>query len=69
MCNRIAEVAEAEGHHPDLHLTGYQMLRVDMTTHAVQGLTENDFIVAARLDCIDFSDLLSKKAQPRGIEG
>jgi 4a-hydroxytetrahydrobiopterin dehydratase len=45
----IAEVAEAEGHHPDLHL-GYGSLRVDLWTHAAGGLTENDFIVAAKID-------------------
>ena len=48
--NSIASVAEAEGHHPDLHLTGYRKLRVDLATHAVGGLTENDFILAAKID-------------------
>jgi 4a-hydroxytetrahydrobiopterin dehydratase len=50
MINRIAEVAESEQHHPDLHLTGYRKLRVDLTTHAIDGLSENDFIVAAKID-------------------
>ena len=45
----IAEVAEAEGHHPDLHLT-YGSLRVDLWTHAAGGLTANDFILAAKID-------------------
>jgi 4a-hydroxytetrahydrobiopterin dehydratase len=48
--NKIGEIAESEGHHPDLHLTGYRNLRVDLTTHAVGGLSENDFIVAAKID-------------------
>ncbi len=48
--NRIGEIAESEGHHPDLHLTGYRNLRVDLTTHAIGGLSENDFIVAAKID-------------------
>ena len=48
--NEIAEVAESEGHHPDLHLTGYRKLRIDLTTHAIGGLSENDFIVAAKID-------------------
>lgn len=48
--NSIASVAEAEGHHPDLHLTGYRKLRVDLATHAAGGLTENDFILAAKID-------------------
>ena len=48
--NEIAEIAESEGHHPDLHLTGYRHLRIDLTTHAIGGLSENDFIVAAKID-------------------
>ena len=48
--NRVAEVAESEQHHPDLHLTGYRNLRIDLTTHAIGGLSENDFIVAAKID-------------------
>ena len=50
LINQIAEVAEAEQHHPDLHLTGYRHLRIDLTTHAIGGLSENDFIVAAKID-------------------
>ncbi len=46
----IATVAEEEQHHPDLHLTGYRHVRIDMTTHAIGGLSENDFIVAAKID-------------------
>lgn len=48
--NRIAEIAEQEQHHPDLHLTGYRVLTIDLTTHAVGGLSENDFILAAKID-------------------
>jgi 4a-hydroxytetrahydrobiopterin dehydratase len=48
--NRVAEVAEKEQHHPDLHLTGYRKVRIDLTTHAIDGLSENDFIVAAKID-------------------
>src|SRR3989338_8090012 len=46
----IAQVAEAEDHHPDLHLTGYRKLKVELSTHAVGGLSENDFILAAKID-------------------
>lgn len=49
LVDRIATVAEAEGHHPDLHLT-YGSLRVDLWTHAAGGLTDNDFILAAKID-------------------
>ena len=48
--NRIGQVAEAEDHHPDLHLTGYRNVAIELSTHAVGGLTENDFIVAAKID-------------------
>ncbi len=50
LMNRIADVAESEQHHPDLHLTGYRNVRIDLTTHAIGGLSENDFIVAAKID-------------------
>ena len=50
LVNQVADVAEAEQHHPDLHLTGYRHLRIDLTTHAIGGLSENDFIVAAKID-------------------
>ena len=49
LVNRIAPIAEAEKHHPDL-LLGYGSLTVHLWTHAAGGLTENDFILAARLD-------------------
>ena len=48
--NRIADVAEYEDHHPDLHLVGYRNVAVEIWTHAVGGLTENDFILAAKID-------------------
>ena len=47
---RIAEVAEREDHHPDLHLTGYRNLRIELSTHAIGGLSRNDFILAAKID-------------------
>src|SRR3954466_1023883 len=46
----IGEVAEAEQHHPDLHLTGYRNVAVELWTHAIGGLSENDFILAAKID-------------------
>ncbi len=50
LLNAIADVAETEQHHPDLHLTGYRKVRIELTTHAIGGLSENDFIVAAKID-------------------
>jgi len=49
----IAAIAEADDHHPDFHLTGYRNLRVDLSTHKLDGLTRNDFIVAAKIDQLD----------------
>jgi len=51
LVDRIAPIAEAEAHHPDLHLT-YGSLRVDLWTHVAGGLTDNDFILAAKIEQI-----------------
>ena len=48
--NRVAQVAEDEGHHPDLHLEGYRNVWIELYTHAIGGLSENDFILAAKID-------------------
>lgn len=50
--NRVAGLAEEENHHPDLHLTGYRQAAVELSTHALGGLSENDFILAAKIDAI-----------------
>ena len=47
--NRIGEIAEAEDHHPDITL-GWGRVGVELWTHATGGLTENDFILAAKID-------------------
>jgi 4a-hydroxytetrahydrobiopterin dehydratase len=47
--NAMAEVAESEGHHPDFSVH-WNTVDVTLWTHAVGGLSENDFIVAAKLD-------------------
>ncbi len=49
---QIAEIAEGENHHPDIHLTGYRKLKIYLTTHALGGLSENDFIVAAKINAL-----------------
>ncbi len=51
LVGRIAGIAETEGHHPDLLLT-YGSLAVWLWTHAAGGLTENDFILAARVSAV-----------------
>ena len=48
--DRVGELAEEQGHHPDLHLESYRNLRAVLSTHAAGGLTLNDFILAAKID-------------------
>jgi 4a-hydroxytetrahydrobiopterin dehydratase len=48
--NAVADLAEEEGHHPDLHLEGYRNVWIEIYTHAIGGLSENDFILAAKID-------------------
>ena len=50
--NDVAKVANADDHHPDLHLTGYRNVAIELSTHAIGGLSENDFILAAKIDQI-----------------
>jgi 4a-hydroxytetrahydrobiopterin dehydratase len=50
--NAVAQVAEAEDHHPDLHLAGYRNVTIELSTHAIGGLSENDFILAAKIDSV-----------------
>lgn len=47
--NAVAHIANAEDHHPDLEV-GYGACRMKFTTHAIGGLSENDFICAAKVD-------------------
>jgi 4a-hydroxytetrahydrobiopterin dehydratase len=49
--NALAHIANIEDHHPDLEV-GYNYCRVEFTTHAIKGLSENDFICAAKIDRI-----------------
>ncbi len=49
--NRIGAIAEEEGHHPDIEL-GWGKVEVELSTHAVGGLSVNDFILAAKIDKI-----------------
>jgi 4a-hydroxytetrahydrobiopterin dehydratase len=47
--NAVAEIAQGEGHHPDMYIF-YSKVRLELSTHAVGGLSENDFILAAKID-------------------
>lgn len=51
LANAIGAIAEEEGHHPDL-LVRWGELKIDMWTHKVDGLTEADFVLAAKIDCV-----------------
>ena len=48
--NKVAVIAEDDGHHPDLHVAGYRNVSIEVWTHAIGGLSENDFILAAKID-------------------
>jgi 4a-hydroxytetrahydrobiopterin dehydratase len=49
--NKVGAIAESEGHHPDIEL-GWGKVGISLTTHAIHGLSENDFIMAAKIDKI-----------------
>ena len=48
--NKVADIAEEDGHHPDLRLEQYRKASIELWTHAIGGLSENDFILAAKID-------------------
>ncbi len=48
--NAVANVAEKEGHHPDIKLHDFKKVDIKISTHAIDGLSENDFILAAKID-------------------
>jgi 4a-hydroxytetrahydrobiopterin dehydratase len=52
LVNNVAALAEREQHHPDLHVEGYRRAWIELTTHAIGGLSINDFILAAKIDRI-----------------
>ena len=49
--NKVGEISENEGHHPDISF-GWGYAEIKITTHAIEGLSENDFILAAKIDQI-----------------
>jgi 4a-hydroxytetrahydrobiopterin dehydratase len=50
--NKVGELAESEGHHPDINLHNWNKVKITLTTHAIGGLSENDFIIASKIDNI-----------------
>jgi len=49
IANQIGEIAKRQNHHPDLHISWHN-LKIEIYTHSIQGLSENDFILAAKID-------------------
>lgn len=49
--NKIAHLAESEGHHPDIYIL-YNIVGIELWTHAIGGLSENDFIMAAKIETL-----------------
>ena len=47
--NEVGKISESEGHHPDI-IFGWGYAKINITTHAIEGLSENDFILAAKID-------------------
>ncbi len=47
--NKVGALAEEEAHHPDIHLS-YGRVKIELWTHKIKGLTESDFILAAKID-------------------
>ena len=47
--NEVGKISEEEGHHPDIYF-GWGYAKINITTHAIEGLSENDFILAAKID-------------------
>lgn len=48
--NKVGGLAEKEGHHPDIKIYSYKKVKISLTTHAINGLSENDFIMASKID-------------------
>lgn len=48
--NKVGRIAEKENHHPNIYLYGWNKVRITLTTHAINGLSSNDFIMAAKID-------------------
>ena len=47
---KVCDLAESDAHHPDIHLESYRNVSIELWTHAIGGLSENDFILAAKID-------------------
>src|SRR5713226_4875480 len=50
LVNGIGDLAEQEGHHPDLCIHGWNHVKIELSTHSIGGLSDNDFILAAKIN-------------------
>ncbi len=50
--NKVGALAENEGHHPDIYLADYKFVTINLSTHAIGGLSQNDFILASKINNI-----------------
>jgi len=50
--NKVGEIAESENHHPNIFLYGWNKVKLTLTTHAIKGLSQNDFIMAAKINAL-----------------
>ena len=48
--NMVADLAESEGHHPNIYIYNWNKVRIELWTHKINGLHENDFILASKID-------------------
>lgn len=50
--NKVADIAESEGHHPDVFIHDYKKVTITLWTHAIGGLSVNDFVMAIKIDLV-----------------
>jgi 4a-hydroxytetrahydrobiopterin dehydratase len=50
--NKVGAIAEEENHHPDINLHNWNKVKISLSTHAIKGLSDNDFIMAAKIDLL-----------------
>ncbi|MFA9288367.1 MAG: 4a-hydroxytetrahydrobiopterin dehydratase [Weeksellaceae bacterium] len=50
--NKVGALAESEGHHPNIYLHNWNKVKIELTTHKIKGLSENDVILATKIDQI-----------------
>lgn len=51
--SKVAKIAEQEGHHPDIFVHDWNQVKLTVSTHAIKGLSINDFILAAKVNALD----------------